>query len=326
MLKVYIAPATLIGVEASYARLLRDAGFELVVQKFNRQLHEDEILTELAGACACIAGSEPYTRRVLAANPQLRCIARAGVGYDAVDLQAATEHGVAVAFAPGTNQDAVAEHTFTLILALAKNLIRQHSGTIAYKWPRQANLPLRGCTLGIAGMGRIGKAVAIRGAAFGMKLLAFEPFPDKNFVEQYRVTLVPMDRLLAESDYLSLHMPLTSESKHLINRKTLALMKPTSFLINTARGGLVCEADLIEVLQHRGIAGAGLDVFEDEPPGKSFLFELDNVVFTPHAAGVDLRSRDDMAEAAAQTIVALSRGQWPTEQIVNPQVRERFKW
>ena len=257
MPKVFIAPAQLVGLEASYYHLLREAGLEVVFQKRGRQLVEDEILTDLQGCSACIAGSEPYTPRVLDANPQLRCIARAGVGYDAVDLPAATQHGIAVAFAPGTNQDAVAEHTFALIVALAKNLIHQHLGTCAYKWPRQANLPVRGMTLGIAGLGRIGKAVAIRGAAFGMKLLAYEPYPDKDFVAQYHVTLVPMERLFRESDYLSLHIPLTSESKYLINRQTLALMKPTAFLVNTARGGLVCEADLIEVLQAQGHCGSG---------------------------------------------------------------------
>ena len=122
MAKVFIPPAQLVGLEASYYHLFREAGFDLVYQKRGRQLVEDEILTDLQGCCACIAGSEPYTPRVLAANPQLRCIARAGVGYDAVDLPAATKQGIAVCFAPGTNHDAVAEHTFALILALAKNL------------------------------------------------------------------------------------------------------------------------------------------------------------------------------------------------------------
>ncbi len=326
MAKVFIAPAPLLGVEASYLKVLRDAGLEVVFQKYHRQLLEDEILRDLQGCAACIAGSEPYTPRVFDANPQLRCVARAGVGYDAVDLEAATDHGVAVAFAPGTNQDAVAEHTFALILALAKNLVKQHLGTVALKWPRQANLPLRGRTLGIAGLGRIGKAVALRGAAFGMKLLAYEPYPDQRFAAQHGVALVPLERLFTESDFLSLHLPLTSESKQLINRKTLALMKPDAYLVNTARGGLVCEADLIDALRRKTIAGAALDVFEDEPPGKSPLFEMDNVTVTPHAAGVDLRSRDDMAEAAATAIAALSRGEWPAEQIVNPQVRGRFQW
>jgi phosphoglycerate dehydrogenase-like enzyme len=168
--------------------------------------------------------------------------------------------------------------------------------------------------------------VALRGEAFGMRLMAYEPAPDRAFAAAHGVELVPLDRLLAESDYLSLHVPLTPESKYLINRTTLARMKPTAFLVNTARGGLVNEADLLEALRTGRPAGAALDVFEQEPPGRNPLFELDNVVLTPHAAGVDLRSRDDMALSAAQSIVALRRGEWPAAQVVNPEVRARFRW
>jgi len=325
--KVLIAPMTLADLEGPYADSLRGAGFELVYPHRPHQLTENELPQALNGVCAVLAGSEPYTRRILAANPSLRAIARAGVGYDAVDVTAATEHGVAVAIAPGTNQDAVAEHTFALILALAKNVVAQHPAVKAGQWPRQANLPLRGRTLGIAGLGRIGKAVALRGEAFGMPLLAHEPFPDKQFAKDHGVTLVPLEQLLRESDYLTLHIPLLPESRQLINRRTLALMKPTAFLINTARGGLVNEADLVDALRSKRIAGAGIDVFEQEPPAKNHaLFALDNVVLTPHAAGVDLQSRDDMALSAASAIVALSKGEWPAEQIVNPEVRATFRW
>jgi D-3-phosphoglycerate dehydrogenase / 2-oxoglutarate reductase len=324
--KVLIAPAPLADLKGKFVDVLRAAGFELVYHGKGHQLNEDELLVALNGIRASLAGSEPYTPKVLAAHPQLHVIARAGVGYDAVDLPSATAHGVAVTITPGTNQDAVAEHTFALILALVKNLIAQHLGVKTGTWPRGANLPLRGRTLGIAGLGRIGKAVALRGEAFDMKLLAYEPYPDKAFAAAHKVELVPLERLLAESDFLSLHLPMSAESKHLINKKTLARMKPTAFLINTARGGLVCEADLLEALKTKKLAGAGLDVFEQEPPGKSPLFELDNVVLTPHAAGVDLQSRDDMALSAAEAIVSLSRGEWPAEKVVNPEVRERFRW
>ena len=150
-----------------------------------------------------------------------------------------------VTITPGTNHDCVAEHTFGLILALAKDLIPQHLTVKAGQWPRRPNLPLRGRNLGIAGLGRIGKAVAIRGASFGMRLLAHEPYPDQAFVTQYKITLLPFDRLLAESDYLTLHLPLTPDSRHIINERSLSLMKPTAFLINTARGGLVNETDLV---------------------------------------------------------------------------------
>jgi D-3-phosphoglycerate dehydrogenase len=326
MAKVLITPAPLAGLEGVFLQVLRDAGFTTAFPPKANQLSEDELFEQLRGVSAVLAGSEPYTRRVLQGHPQLRVIARAGVGYDAVDTAAATDCGVAVTIAPGTNQDSVAEHTFALMLAMAKRLIPHHLATRAGKWPRQANLPLRGRTLGIAGLGRIGKAVALRGEVFGMNLLAYEPFPDRDFVAKHKISLVTIERLLAESDYLTIHVPLTPESKYLINKRTLAMMKPTAFLINTARGGLVCEADLIEALRSKRIAGAALDVFEEEPPAAGPLFELDNVVVTPHTAGVDLQSRDDMAESAARAIVDLSRGQWPAEKVVNPAVRERFRW
>jgi phosphoglycerate dehydrogenase-like enzyme len=326
MPKVLITPATLAGVDGRYSQLLHEAGFELLYPARAVQLTEEELLRDLKGVSATIAGSEPYTRRVLAAHPTLRVIARAGVGYDAVDVAAASELGIAVCIAPGTNQDAVAEHTFALILALAKNIIPQHLGTRGGGWPRQANLPLRGRTLGIVGLGRIGKAVALRGLAFGMRLLAYEPYPDERFVAQHAVSLLSLDRLLADSDYVTLHIPLTPESRHLINQRTLGLMKPSAFLVNTARGGLVCEPDLVAALRRGRIAGAALDVFEQEPPTGSPLLQLDNVVLTPHAAGVDLQSRDDMAEASARAVVALARGEWPAEQVVNPEVRSRFRW
>ncbi|HZZ79788.1 MAG TPA: phosphoglycerate dehydrogenase [Gemmataceae bacterium] len=324
--KVLIAPAALMGLQAEFATVLQHAGFELVYPKKKAQMVESEVIEQLADIRAVVAGSEPYTPNVFKAHPQLRVIARAGVGYDAVDTTAATEAGVAVTIAPGTNQDSVAEHTFTLILAIAKNLITQHRDTCALKWPRGTNLPLRGKTLGIAGLGRIGKAVALRGECFRMKLLAYEPFPDHAFAKAHDITFVSLDELLAQSDFLTLHLPVTKESKYLINKQTLAKMKPSAYLINTARGLIVKEADLIAALQAKKLAGAGLDVFEDEPPADSPLFHMDNVVVTPHAAGVDLQSRDDMALSAAQAIVSLATGDWPAEKVVNPEVKPKYRW
>lgn len=326
MTKILIAPAALAGIGGPFLDVFKKANFDLAYPHVGHQLTEEQLLTHLSGIQASLAGSEPYTRRVLEAHPQLKVIARAGVGYDAVDVAAATDLGMVVTIAPNTNQDAVAEHTFLLILALAKGLISQHQQTVAGGWPRHVTLPLRGRTLGIAGLGRIGKAVALRGQCFGMSLLAYEPFPDVAFAKQCGIRLVSLDTLLAESDYLTLHVPATPQSRHMINKSTIAKMKPTAFLINTSRGPLVNEADLLTALQNKQLAGAGLDVFDQEPPGQHPLFALDQVVVTPHAAGVDLQSRDDMARSCAEAIVALSQGQWPTEKIVNPEVKAKFKW
>jgi phosphoglycerate dehydrogenase-like enzyme len=326
MAKVLIAPMTLAKLEGNHLQVLRDAGFELVFPERPHQQTEQELLAILPGCSAAVAGMEPYTARVLDASPTLRAVARVGVGYDAVDLPAATARGVAVAIAPGTNQDAVAEHTFALILGLTRHLVAKHNAMKAGRWERGITLPMRGTTLGIVGLGRIGKAVAVRAAAFGMRLLAYEPFPDAAFAAAHKVEFVPLDRLLAESDFVSLHLPLDVASRRMINKKTLGLMKKTAFLINTARGALVDEHDLAEALSAGTIAGAALDVYEREPPVDSPLPALDNVLLTPHEAGTDRKSLQDMALSAAQAVVDLSRGKWPAEKIVNPEVKERFRW
>jgi D-3-phosphoglycerate dehydrogenase len=327
MAKVLMAPSPLEGIDAEFRRALVQSGFELFYPGLGRQLVESELADLLKGCKASLAGSEPYTREILDRSPGLKVIARVGVGYDAVDVPAATERGVVVTITPGTNQDSVAEHTFMLLLACARQLVLQHNSIVAGGWPRNANVPVRGRTLGIVGLGRIGKAVALRGVAFGMPIIAFEPNPDHDFVAQHKIVLRSLDDVIREADYLSLHAPMMAESKHLINARTLALMKPTAYLINTSRGGLVNEADLHRVLKERKIAGAALDVFEQEPPPANHpFFTLDNVILTAHTAGVDLRSRDDMALSAALAIIDLSQGKWPAEKIVNPQVRAKFNW
>jgi phosphoglycerate dehydrogenase-like enzyme len=327
MPKVLIATPTLAGVDGPFLQLLRDAGHEVVYPRLRKPLTEDELLAELGGVAACVAGFEPYTRRVLSSCPELRVIARNGVGYDAVDVAAATERGVAVTVTPGVNQESVAEHTFALLLAVARSVVPQHAAIRGGEFRRIAGVPLRDRTLGLVGLGRIGREVAVRAAAFRMRVLAHDPVPDARFVEQQRITLVPLDRLLAESDFVSLHVPLTKESRHLIDARALGLMKPTALLVNTARGELVCEDALVRALQDGRLAGAGLDVFAEEPPPRDHpLRQLENVVCTAHTAGIDLQARADMAMLAAGAIVALGRGEWPEHQVVNPECRTTFRW
>jgi D-3-phosphoglycerate dehydrogenase / 2-oxoglutarate reductase len=329
--RVLIAPAPLQEIEHVYGPVLRQAGHEIVFSNLAHQMSEQELIAMLPGCAASLAGSEPYTRGVIAAAAAkgLKIIARAGVGYDAVDLAAATEYGVAVTITPGTNQDSVAEHTFSLILALARNVVPQHNLIKAGQWPRRANQPLRNTTLGLLGLGRIGKAVALRGKAFLMNVVAYEPFPDEAFVKQHGITLLPFNEVVKQADWLSLHMPMLPESKQCINKRTLELMKPTAYVINTARGGVICEPDLYEVLKTNRIAGAALDVFDLEPPGDNPLLTLDNIVMTAHTAGVDVQSRDDMAHMAARAIARLLAGEWAAEWaaewVVNPLVREQFE-
>jgi D-3-phosphoglycerate dehydrogenase / 2-oxoglutarate reductase len=327
MPRVLIAPATLATVQASFLDVLRDGGFEIVYHGIPAQLNEEQTIHFLKGIDATLAGSEPYNERVLTAHPQLRVIARVGVGYDAVDCDAATRHNVAVTIAPNTNQGSVSEHTFTLMLALARDLIPQHLGTVAGRWPRRSTIPLRGQTLGLVGLGRIGRAMTVRAQAFGMTVVGHDPYADLAWAKQAGVELLPLEALLERSDFVSLHLPAIPATKHTINAKGLARMKPTAFLLNTARGAVVDEAALIEALQTKKIAGAGLDVFEEEPVSPDNpLLKMPNVVVTPHAAGTDWKSRDDMARSAAEAIVSLYRGEWPAEKVVNPAVQATYRW
>ncbi len=329
--RVLVAPAPLREIEFTYGPILRGAGYIIEYPPRDNVLTEKqmsvaELLAQLPGCVATLAGSEPYTREVIAkaADAGLKVIARAGVGYDAVDLQAATDHGVAVCYAPGTNQDAVAEHAFMFMLALSRKLREQDTEMRAGLWPRRAVGNLRGKTLGIIGLGRIGKAVAKRAIPFDLNVIATEIEPDHAFAEAHNVKLVPLDELLKQSDIVTLHVPKTPLTKNLINRETLALMKPTAFVLNTSRGGVVHEKDLYDALVANKIAGAGLDVYEVEPPQANPLFGLDNVILTAHTAGVDQQSRQDMARVPAQAIVKLLAGEWPADWVVNPQVKEKF--
>jgi len=331
MSRVLIAPGPLRDIEHAFGPTLRAAGINFEYPKregfaFNAILTESEILAQVPGCAAVLAGGEPYTPSTIAqlAKAGLKVLARAGVGYDAINVEAATENGVAVCFAPGTNQEAVAEHAFALILGLIREVRRQDNAIRAGKWPRTAVRFIRGTTLGIVGLGRIGKAMATRANAFGMNILAAEIAPDVGFCEANRVKLVPYEQLLAESDVVTLHVPKTPLTKNMIRKETIALMKPGAFVINTSRGGVVHEADLYEALTTNRLAGAGLDVFEKEPLAGSPLCDLDNVLLTAHTAGVDLKSREDMAFVAAQAIAKLLAGEWPAAWVVNPEVKDKF--
>jgi D-3-phosphoglycerate dehydrogenase len=325
-------PSVLITTEAvrevpgKHLEMLRAAGYEVRYPAKNVLVTEDETLDALRGFVAVHAGGEPYTERVFAGLPELRVISRNGVGYDRIDVEAATRHGVAVAITPDANHQAVAEHALSLILAVARRIAQDAADCRTGNWRRRkVFVPLRGSTLGIVGLGRIGKSVAVRAAAFGMRLVAFEQFPDAAFARQYNIEIVDLDSLLAQSDIVTLHTPLTRDTRELINQRTIAKMKRGAILVNTARGGLVNEVDLGEALQSGQLAGAGLDVLSAEPPAPDHpLLKLDNVIVTPHVAAFDRRAIEDMAVSAAQNILDLLDGKWPAASLINPEVQARF--
>jgi phosphoglycerate dehydrogenase-like enzyme len=327
-------PNVLIGSEpirhqpGRFRDLLEEHGFAPVAPSHGGRLTEADLREYLPGCEAIVAGGEVISDSILEACPQLRVIARTGVGYDAVDIAAASERGIAVTITPGANQEAVAEHAFALLLALVKDVAWQDKAIREGKWDRTVlPRPLRGLTLGIVGLGRIGRAMATRALAFGMPVLATDPLADLGTLAGTGVELVGFDDLIARSDVVSLHLPVLESTRGLFDAAQIARMKPGSILVNTSRGALIDESALIEALRSGHLSGAALDVFNPEPPKPDNpLWQVKNVTLTPHMAGVDVLAMDEMALMAARCIVELHQGGWPAECVVNPEVAPGWKW
>ncbi|WP_013628716.1 phosphoglycerate dehydrogenase [Rubinisphaera brasiliensis] len=299
--------------EGPHFPLLNQAGFEVLPGNRERNYwNASELIAELEGCVAVVAGSEPYTVEVLDALPQLRVIARTGVGFDAIDLAACAERNVVVTTTPGVNHHAVAEHAIALLMGVARGFPDRDRLVREGNWQRFNTPRVMGSTLGLVGLGRIGRATAQRGVGLGMRVLGFDPFADADEMGKLGIELVTLDELFAQSDYVSLHLPATAETKHFINAETLAQMKPGSVLINTARGSLVDENALVESLKSGHLRGAGLDVFEKEPlPLDSPLLSVDRILLCGHLAGLDEESQRDTLTMAAETIIDLHKGGWP---------------
>ena len=312
--------------------ILKAAGFAIAYPRnpliARGNLSDQETIDELSGAQAILASSVRFSDKILSQLPDLRVIARTGVGYDRVDIASATRNKIAVTITPAANHAAVAEHTLALILAVTKRIVPIDQRVRAGEWPTQANLPLRGRTLGIFGLGRTGRSVAIRANAFGLNIIAAEKYPDIDFVSDNNIELVDLDTLLKRSDILTIHSPLTDETRRLFDHSVLMRMKKGSILINTARGPLVDQDHLFEAIQSGHLDGAGLDVFEPEPISKEHpLLGLDNVVVSSHRAGIDTLAVKESGIAAAQSIVDLRQGIWPEEGVVvNSDLRASWLW
>lgn len=302
--------------------LLREAGHEVRFIPLGAGASRERIAETLDGASAVLAGAEAYTSEVFAALPGLQHVARVGVGYDKVDVAAATAHDVLVTMTPGTNEWAVADHAFGLMLAMAHNIASNDHEVRVGRWRRPIGVDIWERTLGVVGLGRVGKGMILRAAGFRMRVLAYEPFPDQEFVRGHGVELVALDDLLAQSDFVSLHLPSTPETRHLIGSRQLSLMKRSAYLVNTSRGDLVDEPALIEALRAGDIAGAGLDVRHVEPPQVGALEELPNTVLTAHIAGFTDSAVRAMVLVAAQNVVDALNGREPRG-VVNPEVWAR---
>jgi D-3-phosphoglycerate dehydrogenase len=258
---------------------------------------------------------------LLAKAEALRVVGRAGAGYDNIDVSAASREGVVVAYSPEENSVSVAEQVFALLLALARKIPSADRSTKAGGWERKKfhGFELWGKTLGILGLGKIGFRVALRAKAFGMRILACDAYLSSTSfqVTESGAALVSLQKLLAEADFLSLHLPLTPETRGLLNGEAFRKMKPTAFIVNTSRGEVLVEEDLARALQEGRLAGAALDVRGKEPPpAESPLHSLDNVILTPHTAGLTYEAQEKVVDAVAEDVDRVLSGQ-PALRFVN---------
>ncbi|GAB6152198.1 C-terminal binding protein [Desulfosporosinus burensis] len=288
---------------------------------------EDDLIAVCKDAHGLLNQYAPITRRVIEKLDNCKVIARYGVGVNTVDLEAATEKGICVVNVPDYCVDEVSDHAFALLLACARKVVQLNNSIKAGTWDYKISRPiyrLRGRKLGIVGFGRIPRALAEKARPFGFELLIYDPFLTQTDVDPYGAALVGLDELMANSDFVSVHAPLTPETHHLVGEKELSLMKSSAFILNTSRGPVIDEKALIKALQDGLIAGAGLDVLEEEPASQDNpLLGMDNVIINPHVAWYSEQAEIELKTKAAQGVAEVLQGFFP-KNLVNKQVKTKL--
>ena len=300
---------------------------EVVAYPANLPLDEANIRQAAEGCLGIVSQLMDPIRETVLSTPGLKCVSNVAVGFDNVDVAAATSHKVMVTNTPGVLDDSTADFAFTLLMATARRIVEADSFTRSGRfrgWAIDMMLgqDIFGATLGIVGVGRIGRGVAHRAKGFNMRVLYYDPQPlPREAEEQLGATRVDLGRLIAESDFISIHVPLTQETHHLFSTQQFNQMKRNAVLVNTSRGPVVDEAALVEALKGRKLAGAGLDVYEREPAVHPGLTPMPNVVLAPHIASATVRTRSEMSAMAARNMATAVRGGRPPN-LVNPEVKK----
>jgi D-3-phosphoglycerate dehydrogenase len=304
--RVLISAPYFLPVIEEYRARLETAGVELIVAGACERLSEAELLPLVPAIHGAICGDDQFTERVLRAAPHLKVISKWGTGIDSIDTNAAARLGIRVCNTPDAFTDCVADTTLGYILNFARRLYRMDQDIRSGKWIKPDAVTLRECTLGVIGVGNIGKAVVRRAIAFGMTVIGYDPVAvPESFLTETGLKPVSMSELLKSSDFVTLHCDLNPTSYHLIGSSELHLMRPTAYLINTSRGAVVNEAALIEALCSGTIAGAALDVFENEPlPCDSPLRQVNNCMLAPHNSNSGLAVKRRVHEATINNLLA----------------------
>ncbi|PGL70993.1 phosphoglycerate dehydrogenase [Bacillus sp. AFS055030] len=302
--KVLVTPRSFGKHSTTPIQLLENAGYEVQLNRYNRILTKAEMKEAIQDVDGVIIGVDPLDKEVLMEAKNLKAIAKYGVGTDNIDLDYADKHQISVSITAGANSNAVADYTMSLMLSVARRV-----ATIDYKcrqkdWSKITTVDAYGKTLGLIGTGNIGKGVAKRAKGFDMKILAYDLVRDEEFAKEHGITYVEsVNDILQEADFISLHLPLNNETRHIISYEEFQMMKPTAVIINTARGGLINEDALENALKNKLIWGAGIDVFEQEPPINHGLLLLDNIVIGSHCAASTIQAIDNMGIYASQNLL-----------------------
>lgn len=309
-MKILVTPTSFLKPDNDASREKLEAfADEVVYNDLGRPLTAEEVAERIKDADGYIAGLDYITADALKDAPDsLKVISRYGAGYDRVDIDAASEKGIVVTNTPGTNSVAVCELAFALMLAAARNIPKLNEAVEAGEWPRSRGMELNGKTLGIIGLGAIGKNLAVRAKAFGMDVKAYDPYMDFAFAEANGIEVCDLNGIIKNSDVISLHVPLNDKTRHMINAETIEEMKDGAIIINTARGGLVDEDAAAKAVKSGKLGGIGLDAFEEEPLLDSPLKGLDNVIFTPHAGAQTAEAVSAMGAMAVDNLIEVLSG------------------
>jgi len=301
--KILVTPRSFGKNDPAPRRMLEERGYELIMNPYGRILTKEELKEHLRDADGVIAGVDHYDAEVLAAAPKLKAIARYGVGTDNVDLEYAAKAGIEVTRTVGANSDAVAEFAVTLMLSVARRAAYIDAECRKLNWTKLNTLQMTGKTLGLVGLGAIGKLVANKLKGVEMRVLAYDAFRDEAYAAANGIEYVGLETLLESADFISVHVPLIPETAKLIGEAQFELMKKTAVLVNTARGGIIDEDALLTALKTGRIWGAGIDVFEEEPPRNVELLKLDNIVVGAHCAASTVEAVDNMGTMSAENLI-----------------------
>jgi D-3-phosphoglycerate dehydrogenase len=303
MQKLLVTPRSFGKTDPSVFERLTDAGYEVIRNPYGSILTEEQLIESLEGCEGLIVGVDPVSRRVIESAVNLKAIAKYGVGIDNIDLDACKEKNISVSRTVGANSSAVADYAFALILAVTRRVVLIDQKCRQDDWGKLTTSDVDGKTIGLLGLGAIGRKVAKRAAGFDMKVLAYDPYWDEDYAKAHGIIKAEPDQIYQNADFISLHLPLTDETKNMIAAREIEMMKPTAVIINTARGGLIEEEALLEALINKRIYGAGIDAFSQEPLADRRWYELDNIVMGSHTAASTFGATEQMGQMAVTNLL-----------------------